>query len=41
MKLLALIGGAIAAAGLALMGGLAVVDCYVEKTSHAKVAADG
>ena len=39
MKLVAVIGGAIAAAAIALMGGLAVVDCCLEGSAHNKVAA--
>lgn len=39
MKLLAVMGGAIAAAGLALMTGLAVVDCCFERSAQKKVAA--
>jgi hypothetical protein len=40
MKLIAVIGGAIAAGGIALMVGLAVVDCCVERTARSKVAAE-
>jgi hypothetical protein len=40
MKLIAVIGGAIAAGAIALMVGLAVVDCCVERSVHSKVAAE-
>jgi hypothetical protein len=39
MGLLAAIGGAIAAAGMALMSGLAIVDCCCERAAVKKVAA--
>lgn len=40
MKLIAVIGGAIAAGAIALMVGLAVVDCCVERSAHSKVTAE-
>lgn len=39
MRLLAVIGGAIAAAGIALMSGLAMMDCCFERAAKKKVAA--
>jgi hypothetical protein len=39
MKLLAVIGGAIAASGLALMSGFAIVDCCCDRSAQKKVAA--
>lgn len=39
MKLVAVIGGAIAAAGIALMIGLALLDCCFSRAARKKVAA--